>query len=386
MSLTRTATLRPGSRVSRMCLSSVVLPLPKKPESKVTGTGSLDDGMMTLDEATDACPEPQKHSARFQCNLCKRFLAPSSLTIICQKPVKVLNFVPQGSSKMEMLWKFFGLALVIGPSTFSKHDVDNRRRTISSIFIPEGILNQGSFYAISLLGIRFDSIHDGIELISWIRHRDTHLLSVGRYTYTTDFRFSAQHLPMTHYWQLRIMNVSYEDEGYYECQLSTTPIKAHVVDLRVVEPHTEILGGPDMHVDRGSTINLTCIAKFSPAPPPDVEWLHNGQVISYDSARGGVSVVTEKGESTSSHLLIQRATPKDSGVYKCVPENTVEAAITLHIIKGKNPDAWQTSSAQSVIHPGSPTALQRRSWPSWDHVAPLLILEFLVERLVGLMS
>ena len=29
------------------------------------------------------------------------------------------------------------------------------------------------------------------------------------------------------------------------------------------------------------------------------------QVINYDSPRGGVSVVTEKGESTTSHLLIQ---------------------------------------------------------------------------------
>ena len=58
------------------------------------------------------------------------------------------------------------------------------------------------------------------------------------------------------------------------------------------------------------------------------------QVISYDSPRGGVSVVTEKGESTSSHLLIQRASRDDSGVYKCVPANTVEAAINLHILRG----------------------------------------------------
>jgi neurotrimin len=39
-------------------------------------------------------------------------------------------------------------------------------------------------------------------------------------------------------------------------------------------------------------------------------------VISYDSSRGGVSVVIEKGESTTTHLLIQRATAADSGVYR----------------------------------------------------------------------
>jgi hypothetical protein len=44
------------------------------------------------------------------------------------------------------------------------------------------------------------------------------------------------------------------------------------------EPSTEVLGGPDMHVDRGSTINLTCVSKFSPKPPPDVIWYHNDKV------------------------------------------------------------------------------------------------------------
>ena len=47
----------------------------------------------------------------------------------------------------------------------------------------------------------------------------------------------------------------------------------------LVEPHTEILGGADMHVDWGSTINLTCVSKFSPVPPLDVIWYHNNKVI-----------------------------------------------------------------------------------------------------------
>ena len=45
-----------------------------------------------------------------------------------------------------------------------------------------------------------------------------------------------------------------------------------------------MLGGPDMHVDRGSTINLTCVARFSPAPPPDVEWRHNNEVIIHNTS------------------------------------------------------------------------------------------------------
>ena len=70
--------------------------------------------------------------------------------------------------------------------------------------------------------------------ISWIRHRDIHLLTVGRYTYTSDQRFSAHHIPLTHFWQLRIRAVTPRDEGFYECQVSTTPPRGHRIELRVV--------------------------------------------------------------------------------------------------------------------------------------------------------
>ena len=119
-----------------------------------------------------------------------------------------------------------------------------------------------------------------------------------------------------------------------------------------------MLGGPDMHVDQGSTINLTCVSKFNPEPPSDVTWYLNDKVYStkrylinickifllnkdlifqevgYDSPRGGVSVVIEKGKWTTSHLLIQRATSKDSGIYKCAPLNAISATINLHVLRG----------------------------------------------------
>ena len=40
----------------------------------------------------------------------------------------------------------------------------------------------------------------------------------------------------------------------------------------------EIIGAPDMHVDIGSTINLTCIISHTPEPPDYIKWTHNGQV------------------------------------------------------------------------------------------------------------
>lgn len=67
-----------------------------------------------------------------------------------------------------------------------------------------------------------------------MRHRDIHLLTVGRYTYTSDQRFSAHHVPMTHFWQLRIRGLTHADAGKYECQVSTTPPRGHQMYLKVV--------------------------------------------------------------------------------------------------------------------------------------------------------
>lgn len=58
------------------------------------------------------------------------------------------------------------------------------------------------------------------------------------------------------------------------------------------------------------------------------------QVISYDSSRGGVSVVTEKGAATTSYLLVQDATPADSGRYSCAPSNAELASVRVHVLNG----------------------------------------------------
>lgn len=177
--------------------------------------------------------------------------------------------------------------------------------------------------------------------ISWVRHRDIHLLTVGRYTYTSDQRFRAIHLPHSEDWTLQIKYPQHRDSGIYECQISTTPHLSHFIHLNVVEPTTEIIGGPDLYIDRGSTINLTCVVLYSPEPPAYIFWNHNSAIISYDSPRGGVSVVTEKGETTTSFLLIQQARPSDSGTYQCNPSNAQSKSIVVHVLNGEYPAAMQ---------------------------------------------
>ncbi|KOX72282.1 hypothetical protein WN51_03264 [Melipona quadrifasciata] len=70
--------------------------------------------------------------------------------------------------------------------------------------------------------------------VSWVRHRDIHLLTIGRYTYTSDQRFEAMHTPHAEEWTLRIRYPQKKDSGIYECQISTTPPIGYSVQLNVV--------------------------------------------------------------------------------------------------------------------------------------------------------
>ncbi|KYM80753.1 Peroxidasin like protein [Atta colombica] len=184
----------------------------------------------------------------------------------------------------------------------------------------------------------------GDKTVSWVRHRDIHILTAGAYTYTSDQRFQALHRQNTGHgnewsdWTLCIKWAQERDQGIYECQISTIPIKSYQFHLNVVVPTATILGGPELYVGAGSTINLTCAIRFSSEPPAYIFWYYNENVLSYDSPRGGVSVITEKGgDVTTSWLLIQTAQPSDSGEYSCKPSNANTASIRVHVLNDYAP-------------------------------------------------
>ncbi|XP_069159513.1 hemicentin-2 isoform X3 [Procambarus clarkii] len=198
----------------------------------------------------------------------------------------------------------------------------------------------------------------GNRTVSWIRGRDLRILTVGRYTYTTDLRYEALHQHGTNQWTLRIKSTQPRDQGTYECQISTKPIKAFTIYLRVLEPRGEILGSPDLYVQKSSMINLTCVLHDLPEPPAYVLWYHGNKSISYSSGRGGVSMVVEKGPTTLSYLLITCAGLHDTGLYTCAPSNLNTTSIMLHVLDatndvpaGEEPAAMHTNSST----PHSPT-------------------------------
>lgn len=49
-------------------------------------------------------------------------------------------------------------------------------------------------------------------------------------------------------------------------------------NLIYAEPVATILGGSDLFVDKGSTINLTCTIRFGPELPGHIFWQHENKV------------------------------------------------------------------------------------------------------------
>ena len=61
------------------------------------------------------------------------------------------------------------------------------------------------------------------------------------------------------------------------------------------------------------------------------EWIHP-----LSNFRGGISVVTESGQETKSHLVIQNARETDEGNYTCKPSIFKSASVKLYVLDGKN--------------------------------------------------
>ena len=49
--------------------------------------------------------------------------------------------------------------------------------------------------------------------VSWIRHSDLHILTVGRYTYTADNRYQSIYNPTTDEWILQVFTIF--EENYF---------------------------------------------------------------------------------------------------------------------------------------------------------------------------
>ncbi|XP_063612737.1 uncharacterized protein LOC134786170 [Penaeus indicus] len=178
-------------------------------------------------------------------------------------------------------------------------------------------------------------------LIAWIRSRDSHILTVDRYTFIADERFQAWHEPSTETWTLQVKYVQERDEGRYECQVSTEPKMSHFVYFTVVTPLVHIAGGPDMYVKSGSTVTLKCFISAALKLPEYIFWYQEKERVIEEDREGGRQIYVERiaGDTTIGTLLIPRASPRDQGTYSCSPASLPSASVTLHVLNGEHPAA-----------------------------------------------
>lgn len=87
--------------------------------------------------------------------------------------------------------------------------------------------------AVAFLNCRVSQIQD--KTVSWKRRylgTALKLLTVGHHTYTHDDRFSVD-FQKPNNWRLRIRDVNTEDEGIFECEISTHPAQVLRFQLSV---------------------------------------------------------------------------------------------------------------------------------------------------------
>ncbi|XP_035775384.1 uncharacterized protein LOC118457710 [Anopheles albimanus] len=191
--------------------------------------------------------------------------------------------------------------------------------------------------SIAVLPCAVRNIGEGV--VSWIRRKDYHLLTIGVTTYSSDERFNIIHSEDKEEWPLQIKYVQLRDAGLYECQVSTHPPTSIFVKLDVVEAKAEIFGPSEKYLKPGSMLRLTCRVVQSNEPPLYIFWYHNNRMINYDAHRG-VNVSTEA-DNRYSELFIAHTNTLNSGNYSCVSNNAVAASTLVHILNGENPAAMQ---------------------------------------------
>ncbi|XP_076038150.1 limbic system-associated membrane protein-like [Oratosquilla oratoria] len=179
--------------------------------------------------------------------------------------------------------------------------------------------------------------HLGDGLVSWVRRRDYNLLTVGEQVHSSDQRFGIKVASESNDWMLTIRWVQPEDGGQYECQVPSHPPQSLFVNLRVVEAHSEIAGGPDRYIHTGSALRLACLMRKMTEPPVYVFWYREDRMINYDKLRG-VVVKTTRDVST---LYLNSVTREDAGNYTCVPSNARPSSVLVHVVQKENPAGLQ---------------------------------------------
>lgn len=246
--------------------------------------------------------------------------------------------------------------------------------------------------------------------VSWIRRRDFSILAADMQIYSHDerVRVSVSDSPEPT-WTLLIKFIRKDDEGIYDCKISTRRgVSSQSIELRVVEPQAVVVGAEDVYIGVGSPFTITCVITNTLKPPEYVlwhldskplnfgsdhgRWLHGaghvtasgGGVAAYgNGAQGasgtpwalgtaGHSVIFKAGPPSVSQLTVHSATATDSGRYTCQPSSGLPASTQVHVALGNEMAAIQAGDAagrafrwMSLLASVTVSLLHSLRWSQW---------------------
>ncbi|KAK3596482.1 hypothetical protein CHS0354_032687 [Potamilus streckersoni] len=220
---------------------------------------------------------------------------------------------------------------------------------------------QNSTYTAGELAILYCSVINlGTKTVVWKRADENNPLTIGTLTFAPDDRFQVKNVPHKDQWNLIIKNVKKEDEGEYECQISTTDRSLRQSVYLKVEEKPEMTPGIEIsgntYVEKGDKIILVCNATTQYYPPEAPDWFRNGNRITTDED-AGIKIskkISLKENTITSILEIDKAQMEDDANYVCRSSDLLITNIKLHVLNaGTSKERRGTlavSSAASILH------------------------------------
>ncbi len=99
---------------------------------------------------------------------------------------------------------------------------------------------------------------------------------------------------------------------------------------------TEIVGGSDIYVDRGSTLNVTCAVSSGATKPEFIYWSRDSKMVSFAGLETSATPVLPKDSRGRwfLRLVINHMGPEHAGIYTCQPASAQPKSVTVHVLNG----------------------------------------------------
>ncbi|XP_076443947.1 zwei Ig domain protein zig-8-like [Babylonia areolata] len=212
----------------------------------------------------------------------------------------------------------------------------------------------------ALLPCAIDNV--GTKTIIWRRASDPNPLTIGELVYVEDGRYSVQRVPQRKEWNLLIRDVQRDDQGVYECQVSSRLKLIHHLMLRVNMTERPQRGEYDSFrkalsmngtsfVEKGDPIRLTCNASGTKASPDDLEWFKDGLKVTADRwqhVRIERFRSTEAAPGTLVSVLDKRYSEMgDAGTYVCRSSDLGVTSMKVHVLNAGSTNVRRGTLATS---------------------------------------